>query len=152
MLNTWILVADGTRARLFELTPPNKTLTEIACLTNPDGRAPGRQANTDRLPRVNESVGSARHAIEPHTSLREKSTNQFAHTVSDALERGRNDHKFDRLVLVAPSRFLGALHGNLSKSLVECVAGEFRRNLTALPPEDIHARLPRELLVPRIAS
>jgi protein required for attachment to host cells len=152
MLTTWILVADGTRARLFEHTSPSKTLTEVACLTNPDGRAPGRHASTDRLPRVNESMGSTRHAIEPHTSLREKSTHQFAHTINDALERGLGDHQFDRLVLVASPRFLGALHGNLSKSLVECVAGEFRRNLTALPAQDIHARLPRELLVPGMAS
>jgi protein required for attachment to host cells len=145
MSNTWILVADGARARLFESEAFNKALNEVACFTNPDGRAPGRDATTERAPRVNESVGPARHAIEPHTTLRDKSTDRFARTLNAALERGRNDSHFDRLILVAPPRFLGTLHSSLGKGLTECVTGEIRRNLTALAPAEIQARLSRHL-------
>lgn len=143
MANTWVLVADGARARLFESESFNKGLSEVACFTNPDGRSPGRNATTERAPRVNESANSARHAIEPHTSLRDKSTDRFARTLNAALEQGRNNNHFDQLVLIAPPRFLGTLHNNLGKGLTECVVGEIRRNLTALPPEEIRSRLPR---------
>lgn len=152
MSSTWVLVADSTRARLFEVAPANKALSELACYTNPDGRAPGRKAATDRLPRVNESVGSVRHAIEPHTSLREKSTDHFAHALGETLERGRLEHSYDRLVLVAPDRFLGALRGNFSKDLSDCVVGEIRLNLTALPLHELHSRLPGDLLARGLAE
>ena len=143
--NTWILVADGARARLFEAASPDDALNELACFANPGGRSHGRNFTTARPPTVNESVGAARHAIEPHTTLREKTTDRFARTIKDELERGRNDHRYERLVIVAPPRFLGALHGTFTKPLRECVVAEVKRNLTALRTSDIRAHLPRRL-------
>ena len=143
--NTWILVADGASARVFETASPDDALTEVACFANPGGRSPGRSFTTDRPPSVNESVGPTRHSIEPHTTLREKTADRFARTLSDELERGRNDHRYARLVIVAPPRFLGALHGAFSKPLCDCVVAEIKRNLTALPATDVRAHLPRRL-------
>ena len=102
MTSTWILVADAARARVFEATGRSEPWQEVACFANPDGRAPGRHATTERAPRVNESMGGARHAIEPHTSLRDKSTERFAHMLGEALERGRNDPV--GAILAAPVR------------------------------------------------
>lgn len=143
--NTWILVADGARARLFEAASPDDALNELACFANPGGRSHGRNFTTARPPTVNESVGATRHSIEPHTTLREKTTDRFARTIKDELERGRNDHRYERLVIVAPPRFLGALHGTFTKPLRECVVAEVKRNLTALRTSDIRAHLPRRL-------
>ena len=143
--HTWILVADSARARLFEATSPDDPLNELACFANPDGRSPDRSFTTDRPPSVNERVGAARHSIEPHTTVREKSAQRFSRSLNNALERARNDHRYGRLVLVAPPRFLGALHGSLSKPLRDCVVAELKRNLTALPAADIRSHLPRRL-------
>ena len=64
MNKTWVLVADSKKARLFEYEHSREPWAETACFVNTDdGRSPG----FDRLPRVQESVGSARHAIEPRT-------------------------------------------------------------------------------------
>ncbi|MDE2156876.1 MAG: host attachment protein [Xanthomonadaceae bacterium] len=151
MTKTWILVADRARARLLAIGSSEKALNEVACFTNPDGRAPGRHATTERAPRVNESVGPARHAIEPHTSLREKSEDHFAHTLIDALERGHHEHQFDQLILVAPAHFLGVMHDCLDKPLRACVVDEIRHDLTALPLAEIYPRLPHRLLAPGIS-
>lgn len=146
MNSTWILVADAARARLFEPAPADGRLVEIECFTNPDGRAGARRSDTHRPPTVNESVGTARHAIEPHTTAREKVTARFAHVLSEALERGRTKRRYERLVLVAPPRFLGALHEQLGQPVRDSVAGEVRRDLTALRPAELRARLPQRLL------
>lgn len=146
MTTTWILVADGARARLFETTAAGAGLAEVDCFTNPEGRGPAARRVEDRLPRVHESVGPARHAIEPHTSAHDKAADRFARSLGEALERGRLDRRYERLILVAPPRFLGALHTHLDKPLRDCVAGEIRRDLTALPPDQIRSRLPPHLL------
>jgi protein required for attachment to host cells len=140
MATTWILVADRARARLFSSATPDAALAEIECFDNPD--ADTRDVTSHRPPTVNESVGPARHSIEPHTTLREKVTDRFAKSLTDTLERGRVDHRFDRLVLVAPARFLGALHDNLDKPLRDRVTGEVRKNLTTLAADEIRQRLP----------
>ena len=141
----WILVANEARARLFEQAADGGDLRELACFTSPEGRAPGRDTTTDRPPTVNESMGFARHAIEPHTTLREKKADRFARELEKALEQGRVDHAFDGLVLIAPPRFLGALHGAFAPTLRRCVVHEVRRNLTGKPAAQIGAYVPKKL-------
>lgn len=146
MAATWILVADAARASVSEAAERTAPWQEVACFANPDGRAPGRDATTERAPRVNDSMGRARHAIEPHTSLRDKSSARFAQMLGEELERGLEDGCYDRLVLVAPPRFMGALHAALDKRLADRVSSEVGHDFTALPGEEIRRRLPPLLL------
>ncbi|PWK89672.1 host attachment protein [Fulvimonas soli] len=146
MAQTWILVADGARARVIECNARNGVWNEVACFDNPEGRLPGRSLTRDRPPRAAESVGSARHAIEPHTTPREKSAGNFARLLGDALARGLEERRYEKLVLVAPPRFLGALHEHIGAPLMQHVTGEVRRNLTTLPTAELRERLPSRLL------
>lgn len=136
---TWVLVADMARARLFELAADAQALLEIACLDNPDAYL--HASARDRLPRTGESANPARHAIEPRTTPLEKSVDRFARDVCDELANGRAKRRYDRLVVVAPPRFRGALHRHLDKSLQSCIDAEISRNLTKWPVERILAHL-----------
>jgi len=139
---TWVLVADLGRARLLELQRPDGRLLEIESFVNPQGRGPEREQRTDRPPRVQESANSARHAIEPHTSLREKSAERFARELSEMLERGRHDSRFDRLLVIAPPQFLGVLRVAFGKSLRDLVVDEIAHEMTTRSTQAIHDRLP----------
>lgn len=145
MTTTWILVADSARARLFEADPIGG-LRELECYANPEARAGTRGMTTDRPPTVNESVGSARHALEPHTSRRAKVAANFARTLRDVLEPALGTRRFHRLVLVAPARFLGDLHAAFGKPLRACVAAEVRRDFTHLSASELRSRLPAAAL------
>jgi len=92
-------------------------------------------------------MGGTRHAIEPHTSLREKTMERFAHLLNTALERGREEHRYESLVLVAPSRFLGALHGCMDKPLRDRVVEEVHHDYTALSVAELRERLPTKLFL-----
>ena len=137
--NVWVLVADRARARLFELTSQSRKLTEIACFDNPDAQI--HRMAKDRLARVNESTSSARHAIEPRTTMLEKSIDRFARSLSDELENGRALRRYDQLILVAPPRFRGALHRHFDKPLRSCISAEISRDLTTWPVERIFEHL-----------
>lgn len=145
MADTWILVADSSRARLFEIARDDPALKEVAAFTNPEGRMAQRDLVHDRLPRVNESMGRSRHAIEPHTTLKQKSTDQFVRRLSRELEQGHAAHSYKNLVLVAAPRFMGALHGALDDALRKCVVAEVKRNLTPMSPAKIREHLPPRL-------
>lgn len=147
MTNTWILVADSGRARVFELDESEKKLAELACYANPDARLAGKEITDDRSPSVNANRGGTRHAIEPHTALDEKIADRFAHTLNAALERGRQEHRYDNLVIVAPPRFLGALHCCMNKPLRDRVVEEVRHDYTALPVAELRERLPTRLFL-----
>jgi len=139
MNTTWILVADSARARLFEADEAG-AFKELGCYTNADARNGTRGQTTDRPPTVNESVGSARHAIEPHTSARAKAAGSFARELREMLDHGCSNHRFTRLVLIAPPRFLGILHASFGKQLQDCIVAEFQRDLTKLTPAEIRSQ------------
>lgn len=139
---TWVLVADAARARLFELPGKGANLTEIACYTHPDGRTPGCHPVHGRLPRAQESTNASRHAIEPKTSLKDKHAKQFADTLGDVVERGRQEGRYDELVLIAPPRFLGALHERLDEQTLKRVVGEVDNDLMMLSANELRSHLP----------
>lgn len=138
---TWILVADRARARLFSTASGEGALAEVDDFVNPEGRMQGRELESDKPPRAFESVGTHRHAMEPETTSREKVAERFARELRDALERGRVDHRFEDLVLVAPPEFLGTLNQALGKELLEHVVATSDKNLTALGADELRDRL-----------
>lgn len=134
MNKTWVLVADSEKARLFEYERCRGPWSETACFVNADttqGPLP------ERPPRVQESVGGARHAIEPRTDPKDKAATRFASTLAAALRSAHDEQRFTSLVIAASPRFLGTLHGKLDKSLQHCVSREIGRNLTTLDSDGI---------------
>lgn len=129
MNKTWVLVADSEKARLFEFERCRDPWSEMACFVNPDAV---HGPTFERPPRVQESVGGARHAIEARTAPKDKASARFASTLVAALRTAHGEQRFQSLVIAAAPRFLGALHGELDKSLQHCVSREIRRNLTEL--------------------
>lgn len=103
---------------------------------------PGQHPDHGRQGRTQESTNSARHAIEPHTSLREKHALQFAELLRDAIRQGRIENRYDQLVLMAPPRFLGVLRDRLDDQTLKCVTAEVGSDLLALAPAELRAYLP----------
>lgn len=144
--DTWILVADSARARLFSLGEGAAGLTEIGDFINAAARTPGHQLKHAPPARVHDRFGYSRHAIDAPTSPREKIAAKFAGVLASALERGEAEGRCDKLVLVAPPRFLGALHAALGGRLREAVVLEVAKNLTRRDAAAIRAEIPERLV------
>lgn len=137
MGKTWILVANRVRARLLELDESKREVSEIGDFLNPDGRAPSGTRGENRPPRTMESVGTTRHAIEPHTEPAVKVADRFARQLIAILEDGRVHNHYDRLVLIATPRFLGRLRQCMDGPLRGHVVRELGRDMTRDKPETI---------------
>lgn len=145
MTTTWILVADGAKARLFSLVEGQRALAEIEDFWNPQGRTHGREFSSERPQRTHDRLGNSRHAIEPHTSPREKSDETFARELHAALEQGRVEHRYDKLMLMAPPHFLGTLNSVIGKQVRAQIQAEVPKDLTEADVEAIRAHLPEDL-------
>jgi protein required for attachment to host cells len=115
-------------------------LVRIEQITGPP-HPPSREWGTDRPGRSFESVGGARHAMEPRVDLHDEAGERFAkylvRHLTDAAAAGR----FERLVLVASPGFLGALRQYLPENLRAKVVGEIDKDLTASPAERLNEAL-----------
>jgi|ERR1041384_2956698 len=139
MMTTWIIAADSSRARILQVTDREQHLAEIDDLLNPEGRVDDRQLTTDAHARFHGSSGPASDREE--TSAAEHATDLFAKRVGDYLDKARSAHRYDRLHLVAPPRFLGKLRGALGKEVRKLVSDDLPKDLSWLSVRDLEARL-----------
>jgi protein required for attachment to host cells len=115
-VTTWVVVADGSRARIFETPGLKLDLREIEDLVNivPNGPAPS-----------------------------EKDREKFAKTVADYVEQGRIHQRYERLRLAVEPKFLGMLRERLSKETRQMIFEGINGDLSALDAREIQAHLQR---------
>jgi len=137
---TWILIADGARARIFANHGPGKGIAAVGAELDADHR-PDRDIMSDKPGRAFESVGTARHAIEPHHDPHKELKRAFSEQLAALLDQQLAAKAFDRVVLVAPPAMLGDLRSALSAHVRAAVYAELDKDLTKTP----EAELPQHL-------
>lgn len=141
MKQTWIVVAESTRARIFSTKGAGKSLEEVADLSHPESRLHDRELSSDLPGRTFDSHGQGRHGMEQATRPKEQEAQAFAAEIVERLDQARHEGQFDALVLVAPPAFLGLLRSKLSKPTQDTVVSELNKNLV----ESDHKTLERQL-------
>jgi len=141
-MRTWILVADSSRARLFNLEK-NRTLEEAETIVCPEDRLPEQALTSDRPGRSFDSRGGGRHNMEAGTSQREQGAIRFASELAQRLEALRSEGALEKLVLIAAPAFLGHLRSKLSEPVQSLVALSVDKDLTQQKPEQILEHIPR---------
>jgi protein required for attachment to host cells len=129
MATTRVLVAHDAGARMFDQRGPGKGLIELSSIDFEDGRRPSGEINADRPGRVGGRSGGSRHACEPHEDARTHAVHHFAKTLMNDLTHAFHRGEFERLILVAPPRFLGFLRDELNGKLERAVIGTLAKDL-----------------------
>jgi protein required for attachment to host cells len=141
MTTTWIIAADSSRARILQVTDRARELDEIEDLLNPEGRVHDRELISDAHPRFSgHGGGDAPGSDRQETSATEHATELFAKRVGDYLDKARTAHRYDRLHLIAPPKFLGQLRKELGKEVQKMVAEELPKDLSWLNARDLQAQ------------
>jgi protein required for attachment to host cells len=109
--NTWIVVADGARARVFE---ERERLGPVRELTDHALHQSGEDRTHASHPKAagQQSSGPGRHNVneaDPHGQAEDR----FLHRVAHAVDQAAQSHAFGRLVLIAPPKALGVLKAAL---------------------------------------
>ena len=142
MSSTWVMVADGARARLFALDTGVHAVAEIGDYINPGGHGP--EDAEDQLPPM--ALEHNRHASETVGADRDGAATPFARELNAVLQRGRAAHHYQDLILVAPPPFLETLDAVLDKDVRACVSFSLPRGMTGADPQAIFANLPSHVL------
>jgi len=137
MMKTWVMVANATRARLFELTGRHAPLAELQALVWPEARLKGHEIESDRPGRAFSSRGNQRHAMEPGLPPKEEEAMHFAKHLVQLLQQGLDAHRFDELCVVASPHFLGLLRSEMGTVLKRAVTHDLVKDLTMEGPDRI---------------
>ena len=139
---TWVLVADGARARILVNEGPGRGLTPALDHEFAASHAPTRDIGVERPGRVHESLGDGtRHAMAPRVDWHDFGKRLFAKSMAEELNKACIAGAFDRLVLVLPPKSLGELRAHLDKKTRARVVAEVAKDLTHVPPRDLSVHL-----------
>ena len=142
MSNIWLVVADQTRARIFEVDRSQNELSEIEHLVNPDARLHERDLVSDDKGRAYDSFGTGRHAMENRVSAKHQNVVDFVGRINEKLLLELNARKYNKLYLMAAPELLGILRDKLDPHIQKVVAAEIHKSMTRHSISDIAQHLP----------
>lgn len=136
---TWILVADGARARIVENNGPGKGLEPALNYEFAASHAPTRDIGADKPGRG--KGGGSHHVMDPKVNWHNFEKHLFADSMAKVLEKANNDHVFGALVLVAPAKVMGELRKKLSSGVKDKITAELGKDLTHLSLHELGQHL-----------
>lgn len=144
-MNTWVVVADASHARIFSAEKSHSPLVELEDLSHPEARLHEQEMGSDRPGRAFDSNGMGRHAMGKEVPPKKHEAGRFARLICDKVDHARATGSFEKLYIVAAPAFLGTLRNCMSDVMQKAVAGEVDKNLTTHDPAEIRRHLPQFL-------
>lgn len=139
--NTWIIIADASRARILERQNRNGPLREVEGARLEQHVPPSHEIGDDRPGRTMVSGGAVRHAYTARTDPHREAKRDFIKDLARRLDESLTTGAFDKLILIAPPQALGDLRAALSAPVARRVIGELHKDLTKTPDHEIAPHL-----------
>ena len=134
-MSTWLLVANGSEARLFETEARPKTLKLLQSFEHQESREKGADLNTDRAGMYRGDTATGRGTIQGSmaetTDPKEHEMQRFALKLVDVLEQGRTANHFDNLIIASSPKFHGILNQKMNGQLEKLVDRHINKDLTS---------------------
>lgn len=135
-MTTYIVVADAARARIFTRDALN--LTEHESLVHAAGRLHEGDLITDsRGADVHESTSTSSRSSGEEGAASQHENELFAKEVAKRLYGARVDNSMEKLIMVAPPKFLGLLREKLDNTTHKLVIHTLSKDLSKASLTDI---------------
>ena len=146
----WVLLANASRARLFERDADNGAMREVAAFVHPASRVKGSTLGHDRPGHA--AKGEASTNFEPTTPLKEREQQHFAQQLAGHLEAAALDGRMQRWMLFASSPFHGRLRAALGAAAAARLALHVDRDLSSWQGAELERRVAASLPAPAAAE
>jgi protein required for attachment to host cells len=143
---TWILIADGATAKVFEHRP-REGFTAVEDLMFAQAPLKASEIMADKPGRSFSSGSDGRSAMEYSSDPVAVRERRFVERVAEELERKHQEKAFDQLIIAAAPTALGDLRPVLSKGLKATIVAELPKDLTNLPTPQLEKHFTDLLVV-----
>lgn len=152
-MDTWILIADASRARLFASPKKGQPWKLVDEFDHPESRMKNRDINMKEQGRTRQSFGAGhRPRMEPDTEPKEVEAEHFAHELVEKLSDGLTHKSYSSLALVAPPHFLGLLRSMLDDQASKHVVATVDKDYTDSDVRELAERLDDVVHAPKEQS
>ena len=141
-MKTYILIADGSRARLLSRTTEEPQILQLEDWDHEAGRLPEHLTQSDDL---GSTVGQGTHhsSMTASNDPKRHSQHVFAKKLAEFLKHDCN--LYDQLMVVAAPKFLGDLRKEFDGVVSRKVVAELGKDLTRVSLHDLESHLDLEV-------
>lgn len=133
----WILIGDGSRAKILEKS--HRELKNIG-LTHHISEVSSHKDKGHHQPGVvSPSVVHAKHSFPSHEEWGEFEKHEFAKVLGELLNKEAD--AFDELMLIAPGKITSEIRAHLNKKSLEKITEEIHKDYTHTPIKEIEEML-----------
>lgn len=152
MDETWIVIANAGRARIFSQGTPADPLLEIKDMVHAAARLRISDMEHERLGPT--AAGKSMHntggalpnkAYEPPTTPEERESEEFARSICEFLTQGHQQGKFGKLGVAASPQFLGLLRQLMPAQLKPLTVFEADKDYTQFNAQQLKEQLEAHL-------
>jgi len=138
----WVVVADAASAKIYASNALLHELTLVDDIRVSHDRVLHLDADgASNHPLPGSGPGSVQAEHDPHKLTEER----FARAVAQTLNEGEGHHRFERLILVAPPRYLGDLSAALSHAAGKRVVARIHHDWTRLSGRELAEHLRKNM-------
>ena len=134
------VIADGGHVR-FVFPAEDNALRTADAGDSPHLHDKSHDLGTDKPGRSFESASATRHAISPKHDPHDLEKQKFAHAVATKVNDLSAAHRFNALILVAPSHVLSEIQEHLDTATAAKLVGTLAKDLTKVPDSDLYPHL-----------
>lgn len=139
---TWIVIADGNQARVFEHQGPGRGLVPVRELQFEQEPLRTGEIMADKPGRTGTGPSSgARSAMDYRSDPVQVRERRFVEKLARVLDEKLTEGRFARLVIAAAPMALGNIRPALSEGVRGTILGELPKDLTNVPIAKLGAHL-----------
>ena len=144
---TWILLADGATAKVFQFAGRSQGLTALDDLMFDQEPLKAGEIMADRPGRSFSSGSDGRSAMEYSSDPVAVRERRFVERVAEVLKRKHQEKTFDQLIVAAAPTALGDLRNAFDKNIKGAIVAELPKDLTNLPTSQLEKHFADLLLI-----
>ncbi len=140
MNKIWIVVANAAQASIYAMSERDRHFSLVHQLSHEESRLKNQDLVADKSGQFHKSDSKGGSFAEniSHKLLEAK---HFAHEITTVLEKGRNDHNYTGLILVAEPHFHGLLNHECSGQLKSYIKHHVPKDYTQYPESKLESKI-----------
>jgi len=150
MGNNWVLVANSSTARLYNLK--GKKINLISEHNHPESRQKSGEIASDRPGQyLSHNSGVAHGSYADSTDPKEYEIERFAHELAEHLNSARKENRYSRLALVAPPQFHGMLNKHMNPNVSSMVVARVDKDYTKVTEDKLLEMIEKQQHISQLA-
>lgn len=133
----WVINLNSNICRIYHYEKLSSRVTLIKEISHPELKMKTGDIFTSDKPGHYQSSNGAHGTYSPRTDPKEVEVDNFAREIARELNQGRNDHRYDHLIIISAPHMSGLLQQHLDKHVNELVTSHIHKDLLHLKEHEL---------------